>query len=98
MLGVYKPDKWDFIEGVSGDMSQQIFGPGHIYYGQKNSTMGGKPHGLGIWIPSDGTWLYEGQFDQLQFNGKGRLIYSSGTYFEGQFSKGQMNGLGKLYQ
>ena len=89
------PSKWDNIDGVSGDPCFLELPGGHKYIGQKNSLTG-KPHGLGTWFPSDGTWLYEGQFKECSFHGKGRLIYSSKAYFEGAFDKGAMTGIGKV--
>ena len=68
---------------------------GHTYIGQQSSVTG-HPNGFGMWIPSDGTWLYEGYFKECQFHGKGRLIYESKVYFEGEFYKGLMSGLGKV--
>ena len=40
--------------------------------------------------------VYEGEFSENQFNGKGKLTYHSGSIFEGDFVDGIPHGKGKL--
>ena len=59
---------------------------GSTYEGQKIGT---RPHGEGVLRYRNGT-EYHGSFQNGKFEGKGRLVFPSGTYIEGQWAAGEL--------
>ena len=55
------------------------------------------PNGKGIKYNPDGSILYEGDFVDGKFEGKGRYNYANGKYFIGEYKKGLRNGIGIIY-
>ena len=59
--------------------------------------MNNKKHGKGILVDKDGNIIYEGDFVNDYYEGKGKLVYEEGVYYIGQFLKGERHGKGILY-
>ena len=77
--------KWKFIE-ENGD----------YYLGEFKN---GKKHGKAIDYPKDGDIIYEGDFIDGLYDGKGKLIDISNNrdYYIGEFLHGKKHGKGKQY-
>ena len=56
-----------------------------------------RPHGKGALYYKNNTLLYEGDFVNGQFEGKGKLIDENGNYYVGEFLNGLKHGKGKEY-
>ena len=64
-----------------------------IYFGENSDF----PHGIGIKVWRDGR-IEEGYWMAEKLNGRGRRIYSDGSYYIGEFKKGNKFGLGTDYR
>ena len=57
--------------------------------------MNGLRHGTGTYKIDEST--YEGEWANGKKDGKGKIIYKSGTLFDGSFKSGKKDGFGKMY-
>ena len=79
-----------------GPQRKYVWEDGKYYLGEfKNSN--NLPNGKGIKYNKDGTILYEGDFVNGRFEGKGRYNYPNGRFFIGEYKKGLRNGKGIIY-
>ena len=69
------------------------FVDGWRYYGSLNST--GKVHGFGMITDATGSLLYEGQFKNGSYHGRGRTIWEDGEIYCGNYADNKKSGLGK---
>ena len=95
-LAPLKPAKQEVYDVMLLDSS------GHIgRYNGMISEKTGKPHGYGKIIYQDESddkgISYEGEWNQGQWNGKGRLVKHNGDIYEGYFCDDQKHGLGVFY-
>ena len=67
-------------------------GDGKVYKGQWNKRTGER-EGVGIQFWPDGS-KYEGQWEQGQANGRGRMTHSNGDVYEGAWVRDKANGFG----
>lgn len=75
-----------------------LFRDGVMYYEGTVDTKTGLPHGKGTSFDDDGNLLYEGDFDQGEFDGSGKEFYRNGTVkYDGQWLDDQYHGKGKLF-
>ena len=54
-------------------------------------------HGRGIAHDKDGNIIYEGEFKNNEFDGKGKRYLDNGKFYEGEFINGKYHGKGKLF-
>ena len=54
---------------------------------------GGKYHGMGVLVLSDGT-VYSGQFVDGRYSGRGTIAFSGGDEYSGGFLNGSFHGYG----
>ena len=55
----------------------------------------GLRHGFGVYKIDDAT--YEGNWVEGRKEGKGKIIFKSGSIFEGEFKNDLKHGFGKMY-
>ena len=48
-------------------------------------------------IKKDNTLIYEGEYKNDLYDGKGKLFYENGKYYEGEFVEGLKHGKGILF-
>ena len=71
-----------------------IWEDGKYYKGEYKDN---KPNGKGIKYYSNGNILYEGNFINGKFDGKGKYYYDNGMYFIGEYKNGLRHGKGIQY-
>ena len=74
--------------------NKYIWEDGKYYKGEYKDN---KPNGKGIKYYSNGNILYEGNFINGKFDGKGKYYYDNGMYFIGEYKNGLRNGKGIQY-
>lgn len=75
-----------------------LFKDGALYYEGTVDVKTGLPHGTGTSFDDEGRRIYEGEFDQGEFDGVGREYFENGKVkYEGQWLDDQYHGKGKLF-
>ena len=99
--GTFQTAKYtgQWLEGKPNGKGNMIWPDGKFYMGDFRK---GLFHGKGKYSMSqnmeDGSMdIYEGQFEEGQFNGYGVLSFGNSDRYEGEWLKGQRHGHGKFY-
>ena len=69
------------------------FSNGDIYYGEWKD---GKMHGKGCLTVREHGAVYDGYFENNEFQGKGTFVYKNGNIFKGNFLRGKRHGKGHI--
>ena len=69
------------------------FKDGSRFYGSVNSKR--SVHGFGMWTDASGSQLYEGQFKDGAYHGRGRTIWLDGEIYDGNYVNNLKSGFGK---
>lgn len=83
---------------MSDTRYELLFKDGALFYEGTVDIKTGLPHGTGTAFDDEGQRIYEGEFDQGEFDGTGKEYFENGRVkYEGQWLDDQYHGKGKLF-
>lgn len=83
---------------MSDTRYELLFKDGALFYEGTVDIKTGLPHGTGTAFDDEGQRIYEGEFDQGEFDGTGKEYFENGLVkYEGQWLDDQYHGKGKLF-
>jgi hypothetical protein len=80
---------------IGGRYGQKVYDDGKIYDGQIWPEIN-KPHGNGMMTWNNGDQQYIGQWSYGKMNGKGTMLWNTGTSYTGNWRNNKRHGNGSL--